>query len=86
MELIVNTLDTDPLPEFRIELKDNKSSGLLNSNYQRIVRWNFRNLNSHSMFSIKQRIKSGRFHSTSAIETAIKVSVFLVVLVITFAK
>ncbi len=85
MELVLTSLDTDPLPEPRIESENSFPKGLLNSNYQNIVRSNFKKRNSRSVFSIKQRIKNGRFHSINGIETIVKVSVFLLIMFITFA-
>jgi hypothetical protein len=85
MELVLTSLDIDPLPKPRKEAYDSLPEGILNSNYQSIVRNNFKNLNSHSVFSVKQRIKSNRFHSVNIIETIVKVSVFILLLILVFA-
>lgn len=62
----------------------NAYSGLLNSNYKAIVKQNFKDLKSNSLFSLKQRIRSNQFQTSSSIETTLKVALFLVALIIAF--
>ena len=77
MELVITTQDLKPLPKQNEEFV-NKPLGFLNSNYQQVVRSNFNKVNSHSIFGIRQRIKSRQFNSTSSIGTILKVSLFIV--------
>ncbi|SDH03725.1 hypothetical protein [Winogradskyella thalassocola] len=51
--------------------------GLLNSNYKRTVKYNFKKACQKSLFGIKQRVKSPRMCKTShATSMVLKVSVF----------
>ncbi len=84
MELVITSQDLEPLPKQNEELIY-KPLGFLTSNYKQMVRSNFNKVNSHSIFGIRQRIKSRRFSSNSSIETILKVSLFLTVLFITIS-
>lgn len=53
-------------------------SGLLNSNYQKIVNCNFKNKKSNTLFGLKQRLKAQQLKTCSGIETALKISLFLI--------
>ena len=81
MELTI-TQELEPLPIRSLEPEFKTPIGLLNSNYQKVVKCNLRNFNSTSIFGIKRRVKSRRYQFTSNIETLLKVSVFLIVLAV----
>lgn len=76
MELTLSTEDLEPLPEPRVLKNNIKRGGLLNSNYQSIVRKNFSNTTPNSVFGIKQRLKKTQYKFTSSIEVLLKVTVF----------
>lgn len=59
-------------------------TGLLNSNYQAIVKENFRNVKSNSVFSLKQRLKSEQFQNCCTVGTGLKLLVFFVGIIIAF--
>lgn len=59
-------------------------SGLLNSNYKSVVKQNFKDLKNNSIFSLKQRLKSNELQKSSSIETALKVALFMVALILAF--
>ena len=81
MELTI-TQELEPLPIRNLEPEFETPVGLLNSNYKKVVNCNLDDKNSSSIFSIKQRVKSGRYQFTSSIETILKVSVFVIVLAV----
>ena len=82
MELVLSTQDLEPLPKCKLEVAPMRPEGLLNSNYKSIVRCNFAHINSHSIFGIKQRVKSRQYQFTSSISTILKLSVFLLTLAV----
>lgn len=61
-----------------------KPEGILNSNYQCLAKSNLENIEAHSIFGIKQRVKSYHYRTTSSIETLLKVGVFMILYVILF--
>ncbi|TXG38684.1 hypothetical protein [Seonamhaeicola maritimus] len=65
--------------------QDFEPEGILNSSYKRLVKSNFYNKNSRSIFGIKQRIKSHRYQFTSGIATALKVCAFTTMLIVIFS-
>lgn len=82
MEIIITPnaelSSTEPEPESNsLPLRP---SGILNSNYKFIVRQNFKQANSKSIFAIRQRIKSRQIQFTPSIDTILKLSVFAVAL------
>ncbi|RKE98336.1 hypothetical protein [Ichthyenterobacterium magnum] len=82
MELVLTSQDLEPLPK-QVFIKDiSKPEGLLNSNYKSIVKRNYNTLNSTSVFGIRQHIKSRQYNITSSIETVLKLSVFVIALVV----
>ena len=81
MELTI-TQELEPLPIRSLEPEFKTPFGLLNSNYKNVVKCNFNNHNSTSIFGIKRRVKSRRYQFTSSIETLLKVSVFVIVLAV----
>ncbi|AUC75275.1 hypothetical protein [Olleya sp. Bg11-27] len=53
-------------------------SGILNSNYKSIVKQNFKNLKTTSLFSRKQHLKSWTYNRTcSIVATSLKVFLFI---------
>lgn len=85
MELTVSVEDLEPLPEPK-ELENYvKPEGLLNSNYQSIVRKNFNNTIPHSVFGIRQRLKKTQYKFTSSIEVLLKVSAFATFIIAFFS-
>lgn len=79
MELII-TQELEPFPNRSLNTTFERPECLLNSNYKNVVNCNLKDLNSTSIFSIKQRIKSRQYQFTSSIETLLKVSVFASIL------
>jgi len=61
-----------------------KPKGILNSNYQQIVRSNYNTTATHSLFGIRRLIKRRRYQMTPSIDTILKLSVFVIVLVAVF--
>lgn len=59
-----------------------KPEGLLNSNYQNIVKDNYTNIEEESVFGVRQRIKSFQYADSNSISTILKISVFLIVYII----
>ena len=85
MELALTTEDLEPLPEPRVLENYIKPDGLLNSNYQSIVKKNFSNTTSHSVFGIRQRLKRTQYKFTSSIEVLLKVSAFATFIIAFFS-
>ena len=85
MELVLSTEDLEPLPKPRVIENYIKPEGLLNSNYQRIVRKNFSNTTSHSVFGIRQRLKKTQYKFTSGIEVLLKISAFATFIIAIFS-
>jgi len=85
MDLVLTTQDIELLPEPRREIIINSSQGLLNSNYQKIVRENYNRLNTRSVFGVKQYVKSEQYQFTSGIETVLKLSVFATIFTVIFS-
>lgn len=85
MELVLTQQDTEPLPRVQQETLNLEDQGLLNSNYKRLCRSNYKNFNSKSVFGVKQLIKSRQYRFTSSIETVLKVSLFACIMVLTFS-
>ena len=82
MELTVSVEDLEPLPEPK-ELENYvKPEGLLNSNYQNIVKDNYTSIKEESVFVIRQRIKSFQYANSTSISTILKISVFLIVYIV----
>jgi hypothetical protein len=61
---------------------DIKPEGLLNSNYQNIVKDNYTSIKEESVFVIRQRIKSFQYANSTSISTILKISVFLIVYIV----
>ena len=80
MTLSLKSNQLSPLPIRHLRKGFVRPEGFLNSNYKSVVNYNLKHANSKSIFSIKQRIKGRRYQITSGIETALKLSVFIMIL------
>lgn len=80
MELVITSQKLKPSHTSRLETEFIRPEGLLNSNYKSAINYNLHHTDSSSIFGIKQRIKSRRYHLTSSIDTVLKLSVFTIVL------
>ncbi|WP_299113352.1 hypothetical protein [uncultured Winogradskyella sp.] len=83
MELVLNTIETEPLPEPR-ETFVYANEHLLNSNYKAAVQQNFINSSKPSVFGMRQCLKFKQFNNVQAIGVVLKLSVFVTVLSIMF--
>lgn len=81
MELQVTSEDFDPFPKADVF----RPLGLLNSNYQRIVKKNYSDTTSHSVFGIRQRLKHAQYKFTSGVAVFLKVLTFATVIVAIFS-
>ncbi len=79
MELVLNTFETEPLPEPR-ETFIYTNEPLLNSNYKAEVEQNFIKSSKPSVFGMRQRLKFKQFNNVNAIGVILKLSVFVTVL------
>lgn len=85
MELVLTAQEIEPSPIQEKELFNLENNGLLNTSYKRISRNNFKNFNSRSVFGKRQIIKHRQFQLTSNIETVLKVSLFAIIMIVTFS-
>ncbi len=83
MELVLNSLEIEPLPESGV-INEFANRPLLNSNYKAAARKNLINSSKPSVFGMRQRIKYKRFNSVNAVGVALKVSVFVLALSMMF--
>ena len=83
MELVLTKVDLEPLPKQNEDLIF-KPSGFLTSEYKAVVNENFTKKNTTSIFSIKQRIKSRNYTTCCSVGIALKLSLFLVILLLIF--
>lgn len=81
MELVVLQENIDPLPKQRSENFVFVNEGILSSAYKNETQENFFNSNPSSIFGVKQRVKSRLYTSNLGVETFIKFSVFVTVIV-----
>ena len=85
MELVVNTFETEPLPE---SLKpfdfSHLNDQLLNSNYKAATKENFITSSKSSVFKMRQRLKYKQFNSVNAAAIVLKLSVFVFTLTMLF--
>lgn len=84
MELVLTTVDLEPLPKQEEDLIM-EPSGFLNSEYKSVVNESLKNVSSKSIFGIKQRVKNRQYQFTSTIETVLKVSTFMGIIMIIFS-
>ncbi len=85
MELVLTTEDLEPLPEPGRYKNHCKPEGILNSNYQSIVKKNFSTTVPYSVFGIRQRLKRTQYKFTSGIEVLLKVSTFATFMIAIFS-
>jgi hypothetical protein len=82
MELVINqNLEFVPEPT---EVSQFTSKGLLNSNYKSVVKQNFSQSTTKSIFGIRQRIKSSQLNMVNHTAVILKLSVFAIALVALF--
>ena len=82
MELVLKQeLDFTPEP---VEVSHFTTNGLLNSNYKSVVKQNFSNTSSKSVFGIRQRLKSSQFNMIDHTAVILKLSVFAIALIALF--
>jgi len=82
MELVLTQQDIEPLPKQKKEVFTFKNEGILSSTYKQETCENFFHSHPKSIFGIKQRIKSKQYQLTSSIDTILKLSVFVIAMVI----
>ena len=83
MELVLSSENVEPLPSQNEDCII-KPSNFLNSSYKNIVKQNYTKKNNRSVFGIRQHMKSHLFNSPSTTETALKLSLFLGLLLLIF--
>ncbi|MFD1063149.1 hypothetical protein ACFQ1Q_07810 [Winogradskyella litorisediminis] len=83
MELVVNTFETEPLPESKTSF-DFTNEPLLNSNYKAAARQNLINSKKPSVYGMRNRLKFKQFNSVNAIGVALKLSVFIIAVTMIF--
>lgn len=83
MELVLTVEELEPEP--KVFKRYNKSLGLLNSNYKKIVKETLRETTSHSLFGKRQHVKRCQYKFTSSIDTILKVSTFLFIFIVIFS-
>ena len=82
MELVLNQeLEIVPEP---IEVSHFTTQGLLNSNYKSLVKDNFSQETSKSIFGIRQRLRSSQLNMVNHTATVLKVSIFTLILLAIF--
>ncbi len=83
MELVLSTQNLGRLPKQKQDLI-NKPSGFLNSQYKDVVKASYKNQKTTSIFGIKQRVKSRRYTTSCVAETTLKLSLFLIIVLLIF--
>ncbi|PWH81662.1 hypothetical protein DIS18_13350 [Algibacter marinivivus] len=83
MELVLTNRNLGRFPKQQ-EDYINKPSGFLNSQYKSIVEKSYKNKKSNSIFGIKQRVKSKSYATSCVAETTLKLSLFLVTMLLIF--
>lgn len=79
MELVVSKYDFQREIKYK-EIEDYiKQEGLLNSNYQNIVKENHTHFEEDTVFGMRQKIKYFQYWNTSSISVILKMSVFMIV-------
>lgn len=84
MELILTIEDLESLPRQQKKIIT-EPSGFLNSEYKSVVNDSLNNASSKSIFGIRQRIKSKQYHVVSGIETILKVTTFITIIMVIFS-
>jgi K+-transporting ATPase c subunit len=82
MRAIILNKQIEPLPTRSAGSLVTDYEGILNSNYKQVAKSNFFHSRQDSIFGQKQLIKSRLYNYSSAIDAALKLSVFAIVLAI----
>ena len=85
MALVLPIKELKRTTGYKVPVGDNRPSGLLNSNYKKLVKRTLNTTKTHSLFNIKQGLKTRQYQFTSSIETVLKVSAFAAVFMIIFS-
>ncbi|WP_406682957.1 hypothetical protein N1F78_09695 [Seonamhaeicola sp. MEBiC1930] len=64
---------------------DLESEGILNSSYKKVVKHSFNNINSRSLFGIKNRVKTRQYQLISGMANVLRVCVFAAILITIFS-
>ncbi len=83
MQLVLSTKNLGRLPKQK-EDYINKPSGFLTSQYKTIVKQNYSKQKENSIFGIKQHVKSKRYATNCLAETTLKLSLFLIIVLLSF--
>jgi len=83
MELVLTKEDLEPLPS-RTEDLIFKPSGFLNSHYKSIVKEIYNKPDTSSIFNLRQRIKTYSYVSCCGVGVALKLSIFLTIILLIF--
>jgi hypothetical protein len=82
MELSVNhDLDLEPEP---LVVSCNTTEGLLRSKYKAVVNQNFKLMPAHSLYGVRQGLKSFQFNAVNHTAGILKLTVFVTVLILIF--
>lgn len=84
MEIVLTHQEFEPLPRQKREPFIFNNEGILNSVYKEEIQDNFFNSNPKSVFGAKQRIKNFQYQYTSGIDAILKISVFVIALIVAF--
>ncbi len=84
MELLINKTNIQQSSFRRIKPQEFIPGGILNSSYKRIVRDNIEGATPHSIYGIRNIVKSRTSYHATSVETIIKVIVFLIILGLIF--
>lgn len=83
MELVLTSNNFERLSKQK-EYFINKPSGFLTSEYKNVVKTSYNTKKTASIFGIKQRIKSRSYATSRVAETSLKLSFFLVAILLIF--
>ena len=82
MELVLNQ-ELEFVPEL-IEVPRFTTQGLLNSNYKSLVKKNFSETSTKSLFGIRRRLRSSQLNVVNHTATILRISIFATILVAIF--
>lgn len=83
MELVLNTFETEPLPEPKTTFEFSNEP-LLNSNYKAAAKESLINSTKPTVSRMRKRLKFNQFNSVNAIGVALKLSVFVITVIMIF--
>ena len=84
MELLLTSPDSKSISEQNHEADSFETSGLLNSNYQSIVKLTHSSSSVNSLFRLKQGIKIHGFQFATSTEVLLKLAIFTAVILFIF--